>query len=215
VKRWFGLGRWLGAHLAVGALGIGGMAGLDLALTALKRWVFLRGPLDVTLFLGLSGLWVGALLGGGQRWALKARGGWKRWVLGSGLGSALGVLGLWGLFWAVGPERLIPHGPDGMNVWIWVSAGIGLGIGWGAGVGQWILGRDRGRGAWAWMVGSAWGGAVAGWGIGVALQQLGEEWIERWGVMGWMGLGMAGGALFAWLTAWGLPSDPLREGVGE
>lgn len=197
MKRWLGLGRWLGAHLVVGALGIGGMAVLDLALTELKRWVFLRGPLDVTLFLGLSGLWVGALLGGGQGWALGARGEWQRWVLGSALGGGLGLLGLWGLFWGVGPERLIPPGLDG---WVWLSAGIGLGIGGGAGVGQWILGRDRGK--WAWMVGSGWGGAVAGWGIGMAFQRFGEEWIERWGVMGWMGLGMAGGALFALLTAW-------------
>lgn len=216
MKRWLWWGRWFGAHWAIGALGLAGMVGLDQALTALKRWVFLQSPSDITLFLGLSGLWIGVLLGGGQGWALRGRGwGLGRWVLGSGLGSAFGLLGLWGLFWAIGPERLIPRGTAGLEIWAWVCAGIGLGIGLGAGVAQWILGWGLARDSWTWVVGSGLGGGLGGWGIGVMLLQLGKAWIERWEWIGWMGLGMVGGTLFAFLTALGLPADPSGEGAGN
>jgi hypothetical protein len=142
------------------------MVGLDMGLTVLKRRIFLPGPHDVTLWLGLGGLWLGALLCGGQRWALRSpEGSALRWVFWSGLGSALGWLGLWGMFWAIGPERLIPPGATGMQAWAWILSG---------------LGRSKGAmGGWAAL--SGLGGGVAGWGIGVAMIQLGEETLEQWG----------------------------------
>jgi len=207
MRGWRRFGRWLSAHLFVGALGISGMVGLDMGLTVLKRRIFLPGPHDVTLWLGLGGLWLGALLGGGQRWALRSpEGSALRWVFWSGLGSALGWLGLWGMFWAIGPERLIPPGTSGMQAWAWILSGLGLGAGLWVGIAQWIgLGRSKGAmGGWAAL--SGLGGGVAGWGIGVAMIQLGEETLEQWGVLSWALLGAIGGGIFGLLTAPGPPS---------
>lgn len=204
MSRWGVWMRWFGIHLGVGALGMAGIAGWDAGWTMLQRVVALHGFWDTAIFLELAGFWLGGLLGGGQAWVLGFRGrrAWA-WGLGSGLGGAVGLLGIVGAGVTIGPGLFssLLGWFSGMELTVGLA---GLGLFWGLGVGmvQGWMGR-RGMG-WGWGMLSGLGGLVGGWGIGLLLMRLSERWLERGELIDWIGTGMLGGGLFGLLTALGL-----------
>jgi hypothetical protein len=169
---------WVLIHIGTGALALLGLWEWSTTGLAPLRplWSRFPGtpPADVTFFLCTGGPGVGLLLGLGQALSGRLAGAPVPWILRSGLGGGLALLLPWGLFWAIGPERVLPPGAPELYAFFLVFGVSGASLGLGVGLAQWTLLRGMSRAAWAWLILTAFGGLVAGWGM---------AW---WGGTGWI-----------------------------
>jgi len=211
---------WVLIHIGVGALALLGLWEWErTGLAALRPlWSRLPGwpPVDVTFFLFTGGLGVGLLLGLGQTLTGRLPVAPASWILRSGLGGGLALLIPWGLFWIIGPERVLPPALP-MDPEFYSSLLIfgvnGASLGLGVGLAQWTLLRRVSREAWAWGTLTAFGGLLAGWGMVWLAGRLADRLPEGQEPLGWLALGALAGLLFGAMTAWGLPtlSSPGRD----